>query len=183
MATLAPTKLSSLGLLSPPGLTFNPPALRDSNDINDLTLAEHTVHRHLLLQPCLSPGHLLSHGTTIQLNLHDVGLLLPKRQQLHLQTQREGQFTSPPTRQMVSPLVTRSLSPLCLFRHYCAPATCWVLEVHHRLRQAASCISGSPTISFQDRLKPSKLWARAQCSGKRRAAPQVEWSGRASLRK
>lgn len=60
--------------------TFNTSALRDSNDINDLALAEHTVYRHLLLQPSLSPGHLLSHSTTIQLDLHDVGLLLPKGQ-------------------------------------------------------------------------------------------------------
>lgn len=70
---------------SPPNPTFDSPALGDSNDINDLTLAEHTVHRHLLLQPGLGPGHLLGHRATVQLDLHDVRLLLPEGQQLHLQ--------------------------------------------------------------------------------------------------
>lgn len=40
---------SLLGAAISPGPTFDAPALGDSDNINDLTLTEHAVHRHLLL--------------------------------------------------------------------------------------------------------------------------------------
>lgn len=46
---LHPVQAAFLKPPSPPSPTFDTPALGDGNDIDDLVLAEHTVHRHLLL--------------------------------------------------------------------------------------------------------------------------------------
>uniref|UniRef100_V9L109 Uncharacterized protein n=1 Tax=Callorhinchus milii TaxID=7868 RepID=V9L109_CALMI len=64
--------------------TLEAMALRDSDDVDHLVLAEHGVHRHLLLQLLSGPVDLLSDGASINLDLHNVRLLLTQGQKAHL---------------------------------------------------------------------------------------------------
>merc|ERR1711976_779918 len=59
-------------------------ALGDTNAVNHLILTKHILNSHLFLQVFTGPLHLISDGSTVQLDLHDVGLLLALLQQLHL---------------------------------------------------------------------------------------------------
>jgi len=56
--------------------------LGNTNDVNHLILLEHSVNRNLLLEELVAIVHLVSNGTAIDLNLHEVSLLL--LQTLHL---------------------------------------------------------------------------------------------------
>jgi len=59
-------------------------ALSDSDDINHLILSEYVLYWDSLLKMLLRPVQLLGDTSTIQLDLHNVGLLLPLLQKLHL---------------------------------------------------------------------------------------------------
>uniref|UniRef100_A0A4W4EA20 Uncharacterized protein n=1 Tax=Electrophorus electricus TaxID=8005 RepID=A0A4W4EA20_ELEEL len=73
-------------------LTLHTVALSHPDHVNHLILAEDGGHRHRLLQTLSRPVNLLSHSATIQLHLHDMGLLLPQRQQVHLHGETESLF-------------------------------------------------------------------------------------------
>ena len=53
-------------------------ALGDPDDVDHLVLAKDLAHRHLLLEVRPGEVNLVSHGAAVQLNLHDVRLLLPE---------------------------------------------------------------------------------------------------------
>lgn len=55
------------------------------NIISISHLREDGVHRHLLLEHSASEVHLGGHVTTVNLDLADVGSLLPQLHQAHLQ--------------------------------------------------------------------------------------------------
>uniref|UniRef100_A0A8I5TGQ0 Uncharacterized protein n=1 Tax=Pongo abelii TaxID=9601 RepID=A0A8I5TGQ0_PONAB len=59
-------------------------ALGHPNNINHLVLPKHLVHRYPLLKPLVGPVQLLSHGASVHLDLHQVGLLVVQRRQAHL---------------------------------------------------------------------------------------------------
>lgn len=65
--------------------TFVSFALGDTNNINGFISSEDIVNWHSLLQVLTGPVYLLADGTTINLDLHNVGFLLPLSHQLHLQ--------------------------------------------------------------------------------------------------
>lgn len=80
-------------LVSLPGQLLGMPTARDSleslalghsNAINHLILGKHLTHGHRLLQALLHPLHFILHSSSIQLNLHDVRLLLTLLNQLDL---------------------------------------------------------------------------------------------------
>merc|ERR1719320_2111725 len=64
--------------------TLDTTTLGDANDINDLVLAEDGVDGDGLLQVLLGPFPLVGDGAAVQLDLHDVCLLLTLAQQFHL---------------------------------------------------------------------------------------------------
>merc|ERR1719411_129192 len=68
----------------PGGDALEPVALGHADDIHHLVLGEHGGHGDLLLEVAPSEGDLVSHGSSVELNLHDVSLLLPAPQDLHL---------------------------------------------------------------------------------------------------
>jgi len=57
---------------------------RYTNSVNHFVLTEHLIDWYLLFQVVTSKLDLVSNGTTVQLNLHDVRLLLTFLQKLHL---------------------------------------------------------------------------------------------------
>jgi hypothetical protein len=59
-------------------------ALGDANAVDHLILLEDLLNRHLLLKMLASPIDLLGNGTAIDLDLHDVSLLVAVLQDLDL---------------------------------------------------------------------------------------------------
>merc|ERR1719234_190545 len=55
-----------------------------SDDVDHLILSEHLADGHLLLKVVPGKGNLISNGASVELNLHDVSLLLPATEKLHL---------------------------------------------------------------------------------------------------
>lgn len=51
-------------------------ALGDADDVDHLVLGKHILNGDRLLEVRASPVHLLGHGATVQLDLHNVSLLL-----------------------------------------------------------------------------------------------------------
>ena len=58
------------------GLTFEPFAFGDSNDVDHFVGVEDLLHIDGLLEVFASPVHLVRDSSTVDLYLHDVGLLL-----------------------------------------------------------------------------------------------------------
>merc|ERR1719173_228081 len=58
--------------------------LGHSDDVNHLILSEHLADRHLLLKVLTGKVDLVSNGASVELDLHDVSLLLPAAEKLHL---------------------------------------------------------------------------------------------------
>merc|ERR1719292_81595 len=58
--------------------------LGHSNDVDHLILSEHLADSNLLLEVITGKVYLVRDGSSIELNLHDVSLLLPAAEQLHL---------------------------------------------------------------------------------------------------
>lgn len=65
-------------------LTLDTTTLGDTNDVNELILVKNGVDSNGFLQVTLGPLHFVRDGPAIQLDLHDVSLLLALAQQLHL---------------------------------------------------------------------------------------------------
>merc|ERR1719362_2058499 len=68
----------------PAGNTLVSMTLGHSDDVYHLVLGEHLADRHLLLKVLTGKVDLVSNGASVELDLHDVGLLLPAAQKLHL---------------------------------------------------------------------------------------------------
>ena len=62
--------------------TFVPLTLGDANDVNHFILLKDGIHRHLLLKKLVAIVNLVCNGATVNLDLHEMGLLL--LQNLHL---------------------------------------------------------------------------------------------------
>jgi len=69
-------------------LTLVSTTLRDTNAVNHLILGEDGIDRDRLLKLFLGPIDLLADGASVDLDLHDVSLLLALLHQLHLQSTR-----------------------------------------------------------------------------------------------
>lgn len=61
-------------------------SLGNSDDVNHLVLAEDLANGHWLLEMFLHPVDLIFNGATVQLDLHDVSLLLALLDQTDLET-------------------------------------------------------------------------------------------------
>ena len=61
----------------PGGDALETVALGDANNVNHLVLGEHSGDGNLLLEMVPGEVNLVRHGATVELNLHDVRLLLP----------------------------------------------------------------------------------------------------------
>ena len=59
-------------------LTLESVTLCDTDDVDTLVLGEHSGDGNLLLEVLPGKVNLVSSGAAVQLNLHDVSLLLPK---------------------------------------------------------------------------------------------------------
>merc|ERR1719400_613081 len=68
----------------PAGNTLVSMTLGHSDDVDHLVLGEHLADRHLLLKVLTGKVDLVSNRASVELDLHDVGLLLPAAQKLHL---------------------------------------------------------------------------------------------------
>merc|ERR1719234_3127551 len=58
--------------------------LGHSNNVDHLILSKHLADGHLLLKVVPGKGNLISNGASVELDLHDVSLLLPATEKLHL---------------------------------------------------------------------------------------------------
>jgi hypothetical protein len=67
-------------------LTLVSTTLCDTNAVNHLILGEDGIDRDRLLKLFLGPIDLLADGASVDLDLHDVSLLLALLHQLHLQS-------------------------------------------------------------------------------------------------
>uniref|UniRef100_A0A3Q1GMT3 Uncharacterized protein n=1 Tax=Acanthochromis polyacanthus TaxID=80966 RepID=A0A3Q1GMT3_9TELE len=72
-------------------LTLVSMTLSDTNDVDHLILGEDATDGDSLLQLLTSPVHLIRDGAAVKLNLHQVSLLLPQRQQTHLYRNKSEQ--------------------------------------------------------------------------------------------
>ena len=61
----------------PGGDALESVTLGDANDVHHLVLGEHGSDGDLLLKVIPGEGDLVSDGASVELNLHDVSLLLP----------------------------------------------------------------------------------------------------------
>merc|ERR1719500_163799 len=68
----------------PGGNALESVTLSDSNDIHHLVLGEHGGDGDLLLEVIPGESDLVSDGASVELDLHDVGFLLPPSKDLHL---------------------------------------------------------------------------------------------------
>lgn len=68
--------------------TFEAVTLGDSNDVDHLVLGEDVRDGHGLLQVLLSPVHLVSDASPVELHLRQVGLFLLYGQQSHLEMEK-----------------------------------------------------------------------------------------------
>merc|ERR1719243_269874 len=68
----------------PAGHTLEPVALGHTDDVHHLVLGEHGSHRDLLLEMVPGEVNLVGDGSSVELDLHDVSLLLSAPQDLHL---------------------------------------------------------------------------------------------------
>merc|ERR1719362_1722251 len=68
----------------PAGHTLVSMTLGHSDDVDHLVLGEHLADRHLLLKVLTGKVDLVGNGASVKLNLHDVSLLLPAAEELHL---------------------------------------------------------------------------------------------------
>merc|ERR1719347_1352389 len=68
----------------PAGYALEPVTFGHSNDVNHFVLSKDSANRNFLLEVIPSKVDLISNGSAIQLNLHDMSLLLPASEDLHL---------------------------------------------------------------------------------------------------
>merc|ERR1719512_165796 len=68
----------------PAGHTLVSMTLGHSDDVDHLVLGEHLADGHLLLKVLTGKVDLVGNGASVKLNLHDVSLLLPAAEKLHL---------------------------------------------------------------------------------------------------
>merc|ERR1719512_11076 len=68
----------------PAGNTLVSVTLGHSDDIDHLVLGEHLADGHLLLKVLTGKVDLVGNGASVKLDLHDVSLLLPAAEKLHL---------------------------------------------------------------------------------------------------
>ena len=68
----------------PAGDALEPVTLGHSDDVHHLVLGEHSSHGNLLLEMVPGEVDLIGDGSSIELDLHDVSLLLSTPQDLHL---------------------------------------------------------------------------------------------------
>merc|ERR1719464_1567084 len=68
----------------PAGHTLVSVTLGHSNDIDHLVLGEHLADGHLLLKVLTGKVDLVGNGASVELDLHDMSLLLPAAEELHL---------------------------------------------------------------------------------------------------
>merc|ERR550532_3117452 len=68
----------------PAGHTLVSMTLGHSDDVDHLVLGEHLADGHLLLKVLAGKVDLVGDGSTVELDLHDVSLLLPAAEELHL---------------------------------------------------------------------------------------------------
>merc|ERR1719411_1341594 len=68
----------------PGGDALESVTLGDANNVHHLVLGEHGGDGDLLLKVSSGEGDLVSDGASVELDLHDVGLLLPPSEDLHL---------------------------------------------------------------------------------------------------
>jgi len=75
----------------PPGsYTFKSMSLGDANDVDALVHGEHISDWHLFLEMLPGEVDLVGNAATVQLNLHNVSLLLPAAQDLHLSVHNDS---------------------------------------------------------------------------------------------
>merc|ERR1712192_362024 len=68
----------------PAGNTLVSMTLGHSDDIDHLILSKHLANGHLLLKVVPGKSILISNGASVELDLHDMSLLLPATEKLHL---------------------------------------------------------------------------------------------------
>merc|ERR1711970_711019 len=66
------------------GNTLEPMSLSHTNDVDHLILSEDSSNWNLLLEMISGKVNLVGNRTTVQLDLHNMGLLLPASENLHL---------------------------------------------------------------------------------------------------
>lgn len=76
--------MPSLKLLTRAVRTFESLSLGDANTVDHLVTSEHGVASDFLLEMIAGKVNLIGHGSTVQLDFHDVGLLLATTEQLLL---------------------------------------------------------------------------------------------------